>query len=255
MESPTTRPDSTATVRKVTKAASSFLNRHRDEKGVGATFGYFTRHPVARLNRKRLKILLETLDSRAQALKRNLRVLDLACGGGLITSAVAEMGHRALGLDLSPEEIHLAKLFAQEEKLNGMFLQTDLLKNPDWERTAQEILGGKPDAVTLAYALHHLPEVESFIERLGRWLDPGSLLVINEENPDSPLFRLKHRIRGWIQKDTDTEWHRSFANWKQLLESRGFQVETRPQGMDLLPALPRINPEKCWSLVFTAQRG
>src|SRR4051812_5283874 len=100
------------------KSAASFLRRHPQEKSVSTTYGYFVTHPVAPLNRKRLGMMLARIEEISRQKARSLRVLDLACGGGLITCAIGALGHRVLGLDLSPEEIHLARLFSQEEKLS-----------------------------------------------------------------------------------------------------------------------------------------
>ena len=244
----------TPTVNNILSRAASFRERHKNDRTVQLTFGYFTHHPVAPLNKKRLRYMLENLQKRSGELGRPLRVLDLACGGGLITCAIAALGHRTLGMDLSTDEIRWAQAFAHEENLNGMFVQADLLGPDSWERTAEEILGGKPDVITLAYALHHLPDVEAFVSRLSRWLDAGAQLLINEENPDAPLFRLKHRVRTWIQKDTDVEWHRTYLGWKQLLESARFETGL-PKGADILPGLGQMMPEKCWSLVFTAHKS
>jgi 2-polyprenyl-3-methyl-5-hydroxy-6-metoxy-1,4-benzoquinol methylase len=237
------------------RAAESFHGRHLNDAAVQRTFGYFTRHPVAPLNRKRLLLILEAACREQAQLQRPLRILDLACGGGLISCALASLGHRVVGADLSADEIRMAQLYAGEERLDGMFLQADLLGSPDWERRVESALGGKPDLVVLAYALHHLPEVETFVERLARWLDAGSALLINEENPRSPLFRLKHFIRGIIQGDTEIEWHRSFEGWRSLLQGSGFLVSPPLRGADLLPLLGRILPGWAWSLVFTARRG
>jgi 2-polyprenyl-3-methyl-5-hydroxy-6-metoxy-1,4-benzoquinol methylase len=235
------------------RRAAAFLARHPSEKEVHRTYGYFTRHLVAPLNQKRLTLILSALSQRSEELGRPLKVLDLACGGGVITCAVATMGHRALGMDLSPEEIRLAKLFAQEEKLGGLFWQTDLLQDAFWEKTAEETLGGKPDAVVLAYALHHLPQVEFFVDRLSRWLPQGTLVLVNEENLGAPLFRLKHVVRTWLQADTEVEAHRNFQGWKELLETRGFKVSGWV-GTDILPGISRISPRNCWSLVFSATK-
>lgn len=239
----------------VIQHARLFSKRHMSEPGISDTYGYFTRHLAAPLNAKRLASLLKKVQAMCFAENRPLRILDIACGGGLITCAMASLGHRALGLDLSAQEIHLAKMFAAEEKMDGMFLQMDVLGNPHWEKTAEETLGGKPDVIVLAYALHHLPTVESFIERLSEWLPPTAHLLINEENPLSPMFRLKHQVRTWIQKDTASEKHRSFPDWKKLLEAHHFKVAHAPVGLDLVPALSRVKPGLCWSLVFSAERS
>jgi 2-polyprenyl-3-methyl-5-hydroxy-6-metoxy-1,4-benzoquinol methylase len=226
----------------------------RTRTAAARTFGYFTRHPVAPLNRRRLRLLLDAVEAESRKRDRALRILDLACGGGLVTAAVASLGHRTLGIELDPHEVKLAQEFNRESGLDAVFWQADLVKDPFWERTAEEILGGKPDIVLLAYALHHIPQAEYFVDRLGRWLPAGATLVINEENPASPLFRLKHEVRSWIQRDTEQEWHRTWSEWAKILERSGFQP-SRPQGTDLIPAWARLGgPGRCWSLVFTATR-
>lgn len=238
----------------VLSRAGSFLSRHRAEPHVEPTFKYFTDHPVAPLNRKRLGLLLDAIERLAAAAGRPLRVLDLACGAGIVTCAVSALGHRTHGLDLCGEEVALARRFAEEERLAGDFAVANLVEDPDWEQRAEQRLGGRPDVVILAYALHHLPRVEDFVARLGRWLQPGACLVINEENPLSPMFRLKHVVRTILQGDTDTEWHRTHRAWKNILDARGFDT-SRPRGADMAPWLDTLAPGLCWSLVFTARRG
>lgn len=238
-------------VKKMTQHAENFFKKHKTKQGVSQTFGYFTHHPVAPLNQKRLFLLLETLQEISKKQSGSLRILDLCCGGGLIACTLASSGHRVLGLDINPEEIALARLFAQEELLNGFFDQTDLLQNPDWELKAENALGGKPHIVVLCYALHHIFEVERLLARLSKWLPAGSVLLINEENPSSPLFRLKHWVRGYLQNDTDVEWHRTHEGWKSLLISAGFQVSQIENAADFLPFFP---PEKQWSILFHAEK-
>src|SRR5690606_32555339 len=97
----------------------------------------------------------------------------------------------------------------------------------------------------------------SFLERLSRWLDPGATLVVNEENPWSPAFRVKHVVRGILQGDTEQEHHRGYGAWKKMLEDAGFEVGP-PRALDPTPlagrALERALPGLAWSLVFAARR-
>ena len=241
-------------VKKVTAEAAIFRQTHQADPAIGSTFGYFTSHPVAPLNHRRLVLILEAIRGLPAPSSRPFRVLDLACGGGLITCALAFDEHRALGIDLSEDEIRMAQLFAGERRLDGMFLRADLENDPTWEARVDTALAGKPDVVTLAYALHHLPKVEEFLARLSTYLPPGAVLVINEENPQSPLFRLKHWVRSWLQNDTDVEWHRTFDGWREVLQKHGFQVDSSPVGADPIPLLSRIAPLRCWSLVFKAKK-
>jgi 2-polyprenyl-3-methyl-5-hydroxy-6-metoxy-1,4-benzoquinol methylase len=200
-------------------------------------------------------LLLKKVQEEATRLNRPLRVLDMCCGAGIITSAIGELGHRAVGVDSNAREIKLARTFAQEELLNGIFLHTDLIHDSLWERTTEEILGGKPDVITLAYALHHIPQVDFFIDRISRWVPSGTLLVINEENPSSPLFQIKHLLRTWIQKDTETEHHKTYDEWVKLLESFEFGMDPPLLGADPIPVFQSLKlPELCWSILFAARR-
>jgi hypothetical protein len=107
--------------------------------------------------------------------------------------------------------------------------------------------------VVLAYALHHLPDVEHFLDRLGKWLDPQARLIINEENPKSPLFRIKHLVRGIIQRDTETEWHRSVDAWQMMLRRFGFATEPDLVGLDPFQFPWPKGDRHRWSLVFGAK--
>ncbi len=233
--------------------ARALVARHPGDVRVSRTFSYFTRHPVAPLNQKRLKALLDRLACAHERLGRPPCVLDLACGGGLIANTLALVPCQILGLDLDPAEIALAREFAQNLRTDARFDTANLLDDPTWEKTAETALGGPPDFVVLAYALHHLPRVEEFVARLSRWLPPGTVLLINEENPKSPLFQLKHWARGWLQNDTDTEWHRNPSDWKELLSQHGFACSSRT-GHDLIPGLGRLVPTLSWSVLFEATR-
>jgi hypothetical protein len=149
----------------------------------------------------------------------------------------------------------MARMFSTEEGLAGRFAQADLI-NDDWESEAVSLLAGKPDVVTLAYALHHLPpdRVATFVARLSGWLDPGAVVIVNEENPRSPAFRAKHRLRTRIQHDTDNEWHRTPTAWRSMFSAHGFDVDSELIAADVTPGVAALAPSVAWSVLFTARR-
>ncbi len=218
-------------------------------KRLGPTFEYFTSHPVAPLNRRRLELMLGRIARIGKP-----RVLDLACGGGLITSAISRLGGKTLGLDINPSEIELARKFAAFGKYDARFEAIDLLGNPQWYAEVEKILGGAPHFVVMAYALHHLPGVEQFVVELSAKLPPGAVVLVNEENPVSPVFRLKHVVRGFLQGDTEEEWHRTRGGWAKIFKQTRFKDTARTEGADLLPGLPKLWTGACWSLVFEFER-
>lgn len=237
-------------------SARRFYDRYADDDAISTTYGYFTHHPFARLNAKRLHLISELVADRSSELGRALRIADLASGGGLITCALAAQGHTVVGIDLSQEEILMAERFAAEQSLPCQFIQADLVLDDEWEIRAANLLGGTPDVVTLAYALHHFPpdRVAAFVARLGAWLTVGAWSIVNEENPHSPAWRAKHRLRARIQHDTDIEHHRLPETWKALFDANGFRVAPNLVAADMLPVVARVAPARAWSVLFTAIR-
>jgi len=238
------------TVKHVIQKAKAFAASHAASPGIGTTFGYFTSHPVAALNHRRLALIISGISSRAAG--KQLRILDVACGGGLIASACAMAGHRVLGVDIDAGEIALAREFAAFCGSAGASFETIDATNPDNFEIFEKHLGGKPDVVLLAYALHHLPDPPATLSAFASWLPPGTVLIINEENPLSPLFLLKHALRSVIQRDTAEEHQLKYSMWKKQLEAAGFAAAP-PAGAD--PLLGSRVPLAAWSIVFTATRA
>lgn len=248
-------PEISSSYRQIFDRAREFLLNpppETDPQDLGRTYGYFLRHPVAPLNRRRLEAIVKLM---AQQKSKPSRILDIACGGGLITTALAMAfsSARTLGVDLNPTEIQLAQSFAKTVGSSAQFLQLDVLSSDAWFSTCEQKLGGPPSDIVCAYALHHLPQVDRFLDVLAKKLPAGARVIVNEENPHSPLFRLKHWVRGRIQKDTDTEWHQPLATWRRAFEQRGFSCAPA-QGLDLVPGLGKVAVNVCWSVVFIAQK-
>ena len=103
------------------------------------------------------------------------RVLDLACGTGLVTlaaaRAVAPSGH-ALGTDLSGEMVALAAQQAQQQGVsNAGFSRMDA------EHLA--VADGSVDVVLCSLGLMYVPEPERVVSEARRVLRPGGRLVVS----------------------------------------------------------------------------
>ena len=53
---------------------------------------------------------------------KNLNILDIGCGGGLISEPMARLGAKVTGIDASEKNIKIAKLHANKSKLNISYL-------------------------------------------------------------------------------------------------------------------------------------
>ena len=114
---------------------------------------------------------------------QQLRVLDLACGGGDNTTALAERARReglavqVDGCDLSPQAVAIATQHADERALGARFFQADALNDP---------LPEDYDVILCSLFLHHLDEEQAvnLLQRMGR---ASRCLVLVNDLIRSPL--------------------------------------------------------------------
>ncbi|MCG6875336.1 MAG: bifunctional 2-polyprenyl-6-hydroxyphenol methylase/3-demethylubiquinol 3-O-methyltransferase UbiG [Betaproteobacteria bacterium] len=113
------------------------------------------------------------------------RVLDIGCGGGILTEAMARRGAQVKGIDLSDRALKVAELHLLESKLAV-----------DYEKIAAEDLAerepGRYDVVTCMELLEHVPDPASTVRACAALAAPGAHLffaTINR-NPKSYLFAI-----------------------------------------------------------------
>jgi len=97
--------------------------------------------------------------------------LDAACGTGRHLRSLAALGHRAIGVDRSPEMLEVARRAVPAAEL----LDGDLASLP--------LASESVDVAICALALSHLPELRAPIRELARVLRPGGRLVTSDIHP------------------------------------------------------------------------
>jgi SAM-dependent methyltransferase len=110
------------------------------------------------------------------------RLLELGCGGGASTNALAEQlpGYHCTGLDISEPAITLARSRFKAENL--VYQAGDSLELPFADASL--------DAVTSRDVIEHLPDVGRAFAEMARVVKPGGLIVIRSPHHRSPLFAL-----------------------------------------------------------------
>lgn len=115
-----------------------------------------------------------------------LRILDVGCGGGLLTEALARNGAEAVGVDTAREAIQVAKLHALERGVESVTYHAGALEQlPDLMPDATPF-----DAVVCMELLEHVPDPERLIQDAAKWLRPGGHLMVSTLNrtPSAWLF-------------------------------------------------------------------
>ena len=143
--------------------------------------------------------------------RRGERAIDLACGTGDIAFELTRRGASAVGLDVTPGMIEIARVKASRAKAEGewpipIFAVGDMMALPVVTATA--------DIVTTGYGLRNVPGLPGALEEIARVLRPaGRLLSLDFNRPESRLIRAAYlayltgvgSILGWVlHRDPDT---------------------------------------------------
>ena len=131
--------------------------------------------PLHELNPARLGYVAQRL-----AL-RGARVLDVGCGAGLLSEAMAKEGAEVTALDLAPELVEVAKLHLLESGLRVDYRLVSV------EALAAE-MPGSFDAITCMEMLEHVPDPASVLAACATLLVPGGRLLLSTLNRTPAAF-------------------------------------------------------------------
>jgi 2-polyprenyl-6-hydroxyphenyl methylase/3-demethylubiquinone-9 3-methyltransferase len=126
-------------------------------------------------------VRLEFIATRAQLAGQH--VLDVGCGGGLLTESLARAGAKVSGVDLAPGMIDVARLHAAESGLDIDYRVASA------ETLAQEC-AGRFAVVTCMEMLEHVPDPAAMVATLARLLAPGGALFVSTLNRNLKSFLL-----------------------------------------------------------------
>jgi SAM-dependent methyltransferase len=128
------------------------------------------------------------------ALEPGVRVLDLACGHGRITLALARRGYRMTGLDLSARSLDLAREAAAREGLEVEWVHADMR-----EITPGAMFDAIVNVFTSFGYFQEEAENQRVLEGVARALAPGGRFLIDVVN----LLGLarRYRERGWEERE------------------------------------------------------
>jgi len=167
--------------------------------------------PLHRMNPTRIDWLDERVGLQGK------RVLDVGCGGGLLSEAMAACGAEVTGIDLAEAPLAVARLHLHE---SGQ--QVDYRQIAAEELAESEV--GRYDLVTCMELLEHVPQPDSTVRACSRLLRPGGKAAFSTINrtPQAWLFAIvgaeyvlnmlprgTHRFNRFIRPSEMAGWCRS----------------------------------------------
>ncbi len=111
------------------------------------------------------------------------RVLDIGCGGGILSESMATIGAKVKGIDLSAEALGVADLHTLESGVNV-----------EYENIAAEALAAREpasfDVVTCMEMLEHVPSPASIVKACATLVKPGGWVFFSTLNRNTKAYLL-----------------------------------------------------------------
>lgn len=132
--------------------------------------------PLHKFNPIRLAYIRErlcshfNLDDKGITPLQGLQILDLGCGGGLLSEPVSRMGATLTGADASAETIETAKMHANQQ---GLDIDYRLTRAEDLA-TAGETF----DAIICMEVVEHVADLGTFLQTCAGLLRPGGMILL-----------------------------------------------------------------------------
>ncbi|MBD1870265.1 3-demethylubiquinone-9 3-O-methyltransferase [Cyanobacteria bacterium FACHB-471] len=137
---------------------------------------------------------------------KNLKVLDIGCGGGLACEALAKLGAEVSGIDLSENSIKVAKEHASQSQLEI-----------DYQRGSAEVLPYSShtfDVVLCFDVLEHVSNLEKVLSEVHRVLSQGGVFLFDTINR---TFKSK-LVMIWLLEDVLNQIPRGLHDWNKFIK-------------------------------------
>lgn len=132
--------------------------------------------PLHAINPLRLEWIQECAGSLA-----GKKVLDVGCGGGILSEAMARGGAEVTGIDLADKSLKVARLHGLESGV-----KVEYRKVPVEELAAEQ--AGQYDVVTCMEMLEHVPDPASIVRACSALVKPGGWVFFSTLNRNAKAF-------------------------------------------------------------------
>lgn len=194
---------------------------------------------------------LEWINARAPLAGKN--VIDVGCGGGILTESMARKGATVTGIDLGEKALKVADLHSLE---SGVAVRYKLIAAEDMAE--QE--AGQYDVVTCMEMLEHVPDPGAIVRAVAKMVKPGGHVFFStlNRNPKAYLFAVigAEYILRMLPKGThDYEKFITPSELSQYIRSAGLEVAGfKGMGYNPLTKIYSLNDDTSVNYLVAARR-
>ena len=149
-----------------------------------------------------------------------LRILDIGCGGGLLSEPMARLGADVVGADAAPRNIPVARIHAEQ---SGLTI--------DYRHTTAEALaaaGERFDVVLNMEVIEHVADPLTYLTACQTLLKPGGLMICSTLNRSAKSFALAIVGAEWVMRWLPKGTH----DWQKFITPDELYDLIRRAGLD-----------------------
>ena len=129
--------------------------------------------------------------------KFNLSLLDIGCGGGIVSNQLARLGYQVTGVDLSRESLEIASKY--DTTKTAVYLEANAYDLP--------FDNDSLDIVTCLDTLEHVDNPSRLVQEAHRVLKPGGLFFYHTFNRNFISWLIIIKVVEWFIKNTPANLH------------------------------------------------
>jgi 2-polyprenyl-6-hydroxyphenyl methylase/3-demethylubiquinone-9 3-methyltransferase len=153
---------------------------------------------------------------------KNINLLDIGCGGGLLSEPMAKLGANVTGLDVVEKNIKTASTHAKNQGLKINYIHSTVEKISEKDE--------KFDVILNMEVIEHVSDVNLFINSCNKILSENGIMIFASLNRTLISYGLAiigvEYILGWLPKGTH-DWSKFITpdELKILFSSNGLKID------------------------------
>ena len=174
-------------------------------------------------------------DLSAPAPFEGLRILDIGCGGGLLSEPMARLGARVVGADAAEKNIPVARIHAEQSGLDI-----------DYRHTTAEALaaaGEKFDVVLNMEVVEHVASPPAYLRACRDLLNPGGLMLCSTINRNPKSFAMAILGAEWVMRWLPKGTH----DWRKFITPDELYDLIRGAGLEPVDRMGMVFNPVSWS--------
>lgn len=170
-----------------------------------------------------------------------LRLLDIGCGGGLLSEPMARLGASVMGADAAPRNIPVAQLHAEQSGLSIDYRVS----------TAEDLAdaGERFDVVLNMEVVEHVADPQAYLTACKTLLKPGGLMICSTLNRNAKSFAMAIVGAEWVMRWLPKGTH----DWAKFITPDELYTLIRGAGLEPVDRKGMVFNPLGWTWSLSAQ--